>query len=681
VILVHGVNDLGEAFAAQEEGLCAGLNERLGRTRWDLKPGAYRFPVPGGAQVEPHPDMVFYRRDGGQAYSPVIPFYWGYRAEEKAWNHRRKKWEAGISLRNGEFLDRYGNRVDKDHAKGGGPFANATSTLPDMYGPGFTRWGKGAFSSPTHPFHDCPPRTYMVLAAKRLAALIALIRDHQPGAAINLVGHSQGCMVSLLATALLADEGQPPPDTLILNHPPYGLESTVLGSVDHGVMDRSSQQADQARVETLVRVVNHVWAKAAREPAFQRDLLLKAHGGGIGHTWGTKQNPFTLAQEPFPERDNRGKVYLYFCPEDRTVSLVSVKGIGWQGVPSALPVQVNGERTTLSVLDRLGPGFRQRVFTFRQRPGAVAVGLPPHPFVLFQGKDPSMGLGRANPPKGVTRDITGEALHPPIFPTFTWGEVRRGQLGMTPVDAAIAVAETGGKAGGVTETIPDPRPGRSSQALPAAGARHPRAASSSPPHPGEIRRLLNQKVEERVRGEHPQAKPEELEQLIQQKSIPAIQNVREAGGGRILLQRTETPDEARARWQQQSEGNSYHSAIVACPHHSRYVTTYDLSIGAAFSKDVEEFCNYLCLLADWRTLPKSLKEEDLWENEKKKEVFEDTFKYYDGDVSVLEGINEVDIPKMLGSLTRKQERDMKDAQYSRKALERAERNPKSIFYK
>ncbi|RMR14469.1 hypothetical protein ALP92_04607, partial [Pseudomonas syringae pv. primulae] len=34
----------------------------------------------------------------------------------------------------------------------------------------------------------------------------------------------------------------------------------------------------------------------------------------------------------FPERDNRGKVYLYFCPDDTTVALDDVRGIGTFGV-------------------------------------------------------------------------------------------------------------------------------------------------------------------------------------------------------------------------------------------------------------------------------------------------------------------------------------------------------------
>ena len=42
------------------------------------------------------------------------------------------------------------------------------------------------------------------------------------------------------------------------------------------------------------------------------------------------------------DRDNRGKVYLYFCPEDTTVALENVQGIGWQGVPD---VQQGRRRT------------------------------------------------------------------------------------------------------------------------------------------------------------------------------------------------------------------------------------------------------------------------------------------------------------------------------------------------
>lgn len=69
----------------------------------------------------------------------------------------------------------------------------------------------------------------MVLAAKRLAALIAMIRDYDQNDVVSIIAHSQGCLISPLAQAFLMDEGQRPADTLILTHPPYSLvEETTM---------------------------------------------------------------------------------------------------------------------------------------------------------------------------------------------------------------------------------------------------------------------------------------------------------------------------------------------------------------------------------------------------------------------------------------------------------------------
>jgi pimeloyl-ACP methyl ester carboxylesterase len=65
---------------------------------------------------------------------------------------------------------------------------------------------------------------YFVLAAQRLAALVSMIRDYDKNETVNIIAHSQGCLVSLLAQAFLMDQGRKPADTLILTHPPYALE-------------------------------------------------------------------------------------------------------------------------------------------------------------------------------------------------------------------------------------------------------------------------------------------------------------------------------------------------------------------------------------------------------------------------------------------------------------------------
>ncbi|MCM2567674.1 hypothetical protein NCG91_18875 [Janthinobacterium sp. GK] len=219
VIVIHGVNDVGTSFSAVEKGLCQGLDARMYGGGHVFTPAAYRLPQEADKrETIADPDDVYFKRKPDEAtYSPVIPFYWGFRERGNA-----------SKVVNGQNTDRYGNRLDKDMSKNGGPFGNATNTLPDM-------WNKGLFSpydvggDPVRPLMTAPGRMYMVLAAKRLAALIAMIRDYDSDDVVSIVAHSQGCLISLLAQAFLLDEGKRPADTLILTHPPYSLvEDTTM---------------------------------------------------------------------------------------------------------------------------------------------------------------------------------------------------------------------------------------------------------------------------------------------------------------------------------------------------------------------------------------------------------------------------------------------------------------------
>lgn len=146
VILVHGVNDVGEAYQNQEKGILAGLGKRLNRQDFYAHEWKdYRIITPGR--------------------SPIIPFYWGYKpvthADYRA-DQKRYREEVGKlshkahlpydayqednetnkkSLGNdgkGPFQyqnDNFKNALDTNFAKGGGTFANATTTIPDMLGP------------------------------------------------------------------------------------------------------------------------------------------------------------------------------------------------------------------------------------------------------------------------------------------------------------------------------------------------------------------------------------------------------------------------------------------------------------------------------------------------------------------------------------------------------------------
>ncbi|WP_157266003.1 T6SS effector phospholipase Tle3 domain-containing protein [Azohydromonas aeria] len=438
VIVIHGVNDVGTAYGEVEAGLCEGLNRRLDQ-RGLIRPAQYRtFTAQDRDKLEEDPDAVFFKRQPTpDSYSPVIPFYWGFR--EKA-----GKTIEGKDLPHGQNTDRWGNRLDKDYSKGGGPFANATGTLPDMWNKGTVNSATSEWASrdPLRPLLSAPGRLYMVLAAQRLAALVSMIRDYHPDDTVSLVAHSQGCMLSLLAQAFLAQRGLRPADALVLTHPPYSLEAKLdlhikllvkPDKVD-AADDRMSPSKDKdgkpsadqpdrygflegrqtlhARLQTLANIVELVATRRGAAPAFE---ALKRHPGDIvGAKW-----------EPTGDRDNRGKVYLYFCPEDMTVALKNVKGIGWQGVPEYLrgpqcdaappcptPGNANPRLGMTEVLrrpfaeltrwNRAGPGgkfvsgFFQRVFTQRRRPDpdsgeAVLVGQArSHDHVLrMDGEDES----------------------------------------------------------------------------------------------------------------------------------------------------------------------------------------------------------------------------------------------------------------------------------------------------
>lgn len=412
IILVHGVNDVGTSYEAVETGLCAGLTERL---RGDLRPATYSNPRAADADVVvDDPDATYYKRTVTKGtHSPIIPFYWGFREEVHSAT-------PGAKTSHGQALDRYGNRLDKDFSKGGGPFANATSSLPEMWNRGKSK-ALGlldlAQHDATHPVLDNPGRLYMILAARRLAALITMIRDYDPDGTVSIVAHSQGCMLSLMAQAFLLETGdkalQPdarPADTLILCNPPYSLVDETPKAVrlvdfysggDAAMTKRypllSGGQTFHARLTTLANIVNGVQKKKHAAPALAELPDTSKHRGVVGAKW--------VAAE---DRDNRGKVYLYFSPEDMTVGLANVQGIGWQGIPeymrgtqvSARPFPLtdeNGEpinvNTTITKagevlrkpLAELGAGFFQRIFTIKRRPDSrtgaqVLIGQKPSPY-------------------------------------------------------------------------------------------------------------------------------------------------------------------------------------------------------------------------------------------------------------------------------------------------------------
>lgn len=639
-ILVHGVNDVGEAYAAQERGLCVGLNARLNRSfelgpdhRADLVAAAYAMPPTTPEEVKKEgiqsdPDAVYFRRSANRkSWSPVVSFYWGSSESDGNDPHTGEPYIKKDNW-HGQWTDRYGNRLDKNGAKNGGPFANATTNLNAMWGEGFSgelahsKSLAGMAGDPLHNLKTACPRLYMLLAAKRLAMLIKIIRNNasHKNVAINLLCHSQGCMVALTAHAMLAAEGgKHGADTLILQDPPYSLEETLLEFYDGITGD--AQQTTQSRIKTLSNIVRYIHDKKASTPALAdlefRDGMSHAVAGKHWKCGPGAQQWVDGKTHTFHERDNRGKVYLYFCPHDTTVGLKNVQGIGWNGVPDhvkatpdvRLTPDISGFITdalnrhpevNLDALRTLGEGFRQRIFTSREvNKQVLLVGAPPGRYEMrstsgiWPMDEENSTSGNWAPKtqqiaRGATRQITGEELFPPVRAALTMGEAGHAErLGVSPIDAAIAIGA--GEQAFRTSTYvgPDFRTGARNGALPMTA---------------DEKRLLEEHLPSQKRGSGANSDDDRLR----------VVSVQIDKGALICVYTVETPNEARARWQNATDKNSYHSAIPGNPAHAAGVTAYDLSLGQPLPLRTDEklYMDYLRAVADWRTNWKGMGNSD-----------------------------------------------------------------------
>lgn len=634
-ILVHGVNDVGECYSEIERGLCEGLNERLDRP--DLIPAEYGIPTGKDLQeVNPDPDTAFYhRKPVTGAWSPVIPFYWGYREVEGKVNR---------SERHGEWEDRFGNRLDKNRSKGGGPFANATQCLPDMFGEGFKKKvsvvDKDALmGSETHPMLDCPPRDYNVLAAKRLAMLITIIRNRhagnkQPEPTINVIAHSQGNMVTLLAHAILAKEGKRGADSFIMCNATYGLRSMDDFKAKRAKTGEPIQTLE-ARLATFKNILKYMTGNPVQAPSFGTLATTARDSRGLaGERW--RRSAIVEGQaHAYADRDNRGFVHLYFCPEDLTVALPNIQGIGWCGAQD-------------EHLKQMPPRFKQRVWTMKWRNGKpYPVGQAPYSHPLRMKDEHFWGwanhAGRAEPDENTWRWISGEALPVPFEPQLRNGEAntladgRRGQQGsltVSPLDASVAVSH-GGIGVLSPQAVPDPRKDR---------GRIPSCEDSGAPGPRKMEQLnwLQTYYDKKYLKHYPDGSEDHTDQFD-------VKDAWTLPDGTLMITRTETPNEARKRWQRMTELNSYHSAIVTSREHHRQATAYDIAVGIGSGTakewmkerqaDDRAFLDYLCRVADWRLrdgeskklreMPSYVKEKGIFSNNASfKALMMATIRYY-----------------------------------------------------
>lgn len=377
VILIHGVNDVGEAYQNQDIGLCQGLNHRLNRT--DLHPHSWKenkFQIADtdGNITTKTCDVQHQTCIDTVNRSPVIPFYWGYKPVDKAswaadqetyrqdlkklndeanipYNAFKEEDQRRIADFNNQNIDNFGNWLDATAAKGGGTFANATTNIPDMFGPGASGSALefiGALSRSelndgdwSHPIYDNPHRIYQAYAARRLADLIIAIRGNEPTEkdAINIVAHSQGTIITMLANMWVKEAGYRPADCVILNHSPYSLKNRNLENASPG-----NHQTDIARQKTLTNFCKLM----ATNPLYDSG---KPHDGEYQKNLTKKMclPPVSQWSNPLFSRNNFGLVYNYFCPNDSIVSMYPIQGFGWSGVQD-------------DFRQALGDNFHQRAF-------------------------------------------------------------------------------------------------------------------------------------------------------------------------------------------------------------------------------------------------------------------------------------------------------------------------------
>lgn len=311
IIFVHGVNSEGEWYGDAEQYILEGLNKRLGRE--DLKPREFLIK-------ESRPD-----HDTSQT-SPIIHFFWGYAAQARD----ERKWRVPLRDKTRNSAWAKGYTPKPPFYWGGGPFQNGCNNLPLLWSSqGFKRHVWAGFvpvdiqaKNPEvdRQLQDAPPRTYYAHAAGRLANLVRKIRAKYQTDTITLIGHSQGTQIVLATLALLEKENQP--DCVMLMNGPYALESKVVDTLAQG----DFAPTEKARLNTFENIVKRF--DEGYRPLTD-DLIAQLRVGA------TPERQRWTPKIP-GERDNTGRLYVYFNPHDRVMGSTALQSMGWQGLPDSL---------------------------------------------------------------------------------------------------------------------------------------------------------------------------------------------------------------------------------------------------------------------------------------------------------------------------------------------------------
>ena len=439
IIFVHGVNSEGEWYDAAEQALCDGLNERLDRVGGNdaMTPIVYK-PDKNGPEGR---RRASYEKGITPRSSPVIRFYWGYRAPDN------EKLKYRIPLRNLQGDDLHdpaarpapimlGQATPPDTRPGpwywgGGAFQNGCNALPLLWrNLGFKKWQwAGPIPISTQAINtevdrqldNAPPRSYYAHAANRLAKLVKRIRDTYPHDTVTVVSHSQGTMVALAAAAMEA------PDTLMLMSSPYTLDEKFTDAMAIG----NERSTEQARQKTLINIVNKVAANASRlrdAVAQGKQLYVGActDSDGLICGWRPAETVHRRTDgSEIKERDNHGRTYVYFNPHDRVMGLRPLQSLGWQGVPSddagKKLLEAGAGKLFQRMLARNTPcgGAPNPQTPFGTLPDMAAAADQPSGKPYWDGNQKAAKIGPEvwkTPPANQTVDINAEEVPLPLRP-------------------------------------------------------------------------------------------------------------------------------------------------------------------------------------------------------------------------------------------------------------------------
>ncbi|MGI1560000.1 hypothetical protein ACKQC9_20020 [Klebsiella michiganensis] len=344
IIFVHGVNSEGEWYNNAEVALCSGLNQRLGlQEQYSLIANEYYDGIFESCEKNSSEWAACYGDDNKRKWispprkiknegrSPVIRFYWGYRAADNETGN------YAIPLKNKKGDNYYDLSPEERKTKGpwywgGGPFQNGCNQLVSLWSKqGFDNW-PNVLGMPI-PFSTqlmngerdrlltaAPPRHYYAHAAGRLADLIKTIRSKHPEDTVTVLSHSQGTMVALAAAAIEA------PDALFVMNSPYALDNEPTTYISYPVKEIISREAREATFADIVKKVAENKTRLARQGC---DHLL-AGVSSDGESW----TPEGKTHAGLPERDNHGTTWIYCNPHDRVMGSAPLRSIGWQGLPN-----------------------------------------------------------------------------------------------------------------------------------------------------------------------------------------------------------------------------------------------------------------------------------------------------------------------------------------------------------